>query len=207
VAGVRRELGLKPGDYGIGVIARLEPQKGHRHLFAAVAALREAIPQLRLVVVGEGSLRASLEQLAQSLQLGSRIVFAGSRRDVPLLNAAMDVIVLPSLWEGLPIALLESMALGRTVIATKVGGVPEVIEHEVNGLLTPPGDALALAAAIQRCWQDRHMAGALASAAFRQVRDKFTIEANAAKVLAVYREQVRGSPEGVPREVPSAGLG
>lgn len=100
----------------------------------------------------------------------------------------MNVVVVPSLWEGLPIALLESMALGRTVVATNVGGVPEVIEDQGNGLLAPPQNAPALAEAVYRCWRHPDLADSLAAAAARTIAGGYSIQDNARRTLAVYRQ-------------------
>jgi glycosyltransferase involved in cell wall biosynthesis len=204
LTGIRRELGIKPEDYVIGVIARLEPQKGHRYLIEAVAALRQEIPHLRLLIVGEGSLRSALEQQACSSGLSSQIIFTGGRRDIAALNLIMDLVVLPSLWEGLPIALLESLALGRTVIATNVGGVSEVIHDQANGLLAPPKNAFALANTIRRCWENPDLAHTMAMAGLHTVKDRFSIRNNANKVIALYN-QMMGNKSAVTSDLVSAG--
>lgn len=191
VGGIRRELGAGQNEFVVGVIGRLETQKGHSYLFQAIAALKDEIPDLKLWVIGEGSLRESLERLAGELGLSAKITFAGVRRDMRLVYAALDLVVMPSLWEGLPITLLEAMACRRPIVATTVGGIPEVIAHEKSGLLVPPRDVPALAAGLKCCHRERQFTQSLASAAFETVTNEFSIEQNAEKLLALYDELVQ----------------
>jgi len=187
---LRGELGLRPNDFVIGVIGRLEKQKGHRHLFEALAILKEDVADWRLLVVGEGALRQALEELAERLGLSSQVSFAGVRRDMRMIYAASDVVVLPSLWEGLPLVLLEAMAARRPVVGTRVGGVPEVLRHKETGFLVPPGDSAALCAAIKRCYLERERAEAMAEAAYQWVGSNCSIETNARQLLTVYNKLI-----------------
>jgi glycosyltransferase involved in cell wall biosynthesis len=164
--------------------ARLTDQKGLPHLLHAVASLDDVF----LAVAGDGPDRDELEALAADLGLTERIVFLGHRRDVPALLAAADVVVLPSLWEGLPLALLEAMASGTPVISTRVGGIPELIVSGCNGLLVEPGDSAALAAAIRELLDDRDLAGRFARRAAADVADRFSASAMADKVMTIYDE-------------------
>jgi glycosyltransferase involved in cell wall biosynthesis len=189
VAAVRRELQTDSQAFPIGVVGRLELQKGHPCLFHALASIQEEVPHLRLWIVGEGTQLPVLQKLAADLQIASKITFCGVRRDMREVYAAADLVVMPSLWEGLPIALLEAMAAQRPVIATSVGGIPEVIQHEVNGLLVPPQDSQALAAAIHRCYCNRDFARRLGQSAAHAVRHDFSIERHAQKIMAVYRQR------------------
>lgn len=187
---IRRELGAGQNEFVVGVIGRLETQKGHSYLFQAIAALKDEIPDLRLWVIGEGSLRESLERLAGELGLSSKITLTGVRRDMRSVYAALDLVVMPSLWEGLPITLLEAMACQRPILATTVGGIPEVITDEKNGLLIPPKNVPALIVALKRCHRERQFTQSLANAAFETVTNEFSIDHNAQKLLALYEELV-----------------
>jgi glycosyltransferase involved in cell wall biosynthesis len=147
-SGVRRELGAAPGEFLVGTAVVLSEQKGVRHLLDAARLVRAADPSIRFVVAGDGPLRPELERTAAALGLDGAVRFLGYRSDVPALIAALDAYVLPSLWEGLPLALLEALAGGKPIVATHVGGNPEVVEDGENGLLVPPRDPDALARAI-----------------------------------------------------------
>ena len=152
-AATRRELGLRDNQKVIGTVCRLvEPKKGLRFLLQAMAVLARKYgqPPCQLLIVGDGPSRHELELLREQLDLSSWVVFAGSRRDIPRVLHALDVFVLPSLYEGFGIALLEAMAAGKPVIATAVGGIPEFVLSGETGLLVEPGNVQALADAIDR---------------------------------------------------------
>ncbi len=147
---VRADLGIPPDAPLVGVVARLEPEKGHRHLLAAWPAIQAAAPDAWLVIVGEGSEADALR--AQAAALGGsasrRVVFTGRREDIAALTAELSVAVLPSLREAQGISILEAMARCVPVVASAVGGVPEVITSGVDGILVPPADPVALASAV-----------------------------------------------------------
>ena len=147
----REELGLREGGPVVGTVCRLvEPKKGLSVLLQAMVLLRGAGDDrgCQLLIVGEGPARDSLESLSQQLGVSSWIRFAGSRRDVPRILPLLDLFVLPSLYEGFGIAILEAMAAGKPVVATTVGGIPEFVVPGETGLLVEPGNAAALADAI-----------------------------------------------------------
>ncbi|MEY2432683.1 MAG: hypothetical protein QOC92_2408, partial [Acidimicrobiaceae bacterium] len=179
---VRAELsGDTPGPLVV-MVARLDPDKGHRHLLAAAAML----PDVRLVFAGDGPERGALEAFARELGVDDRVRFLGHRNDVPQLLAACDVMALPSAFEGLPISVLEAMAAGTPVVASNIGGVDEVVQNNLTGLLVHPGDAPALAAAIRRLVEDPGQAARLADAARARVADEFSATTMARRVAAVY---------------------
>ena len=132
---------MEPGSQIVGVVARLEPEKGHPTLLEAWPAVLRAVPDAYLLIVGEGSRRDALEAQARELRIAHRVVFTGRRDDVPAVTAALDVAVLPSYREAQGLTILEAMALSRPVVASNVGGIPEMIEDGVTGLLVPPHDA------------------------------------------------------------------
>ena len=200
------EYGFAEGAQLVGVVARLEPEKGHRTLLDAWPAVLELVPEARLLIIGEGSLRDELEQQAEQLGLlgeacsgehcvgtrrarpGAQVVFTGLRDDVPAVTAALDVAVLPSYREAQGLAILEAMALRRPVVATAVGGVPEMIEHERSGLLVPPHDVPALAQAITRLLTDHPLADTLARTGHDLALARFSLTAMIASVAALYEE-------------------
>jgi glycosyltransferase involved in cell wall biosynthesis len=209
------EYGFAEGTPLIGVVARLEPEKGHATLLEAWPQVVAEVPEARLLVIGEGSLREQLESQADRLGLlgeecegdacvgtrgarpGARVIFTGNRDDVPAVTAALDVAVLPSYREAQGLAILEAMALRRPVVATRVGGIPEVIEDGKTGLLVPPHDADALAAAIVRLLTDHPLADTLARAGHDLVYDRFCIERMVESIEAIYDA---GASEVVARE-------
>jgi len=174
-AAVRAELGLGPGARPIGVAARMTAQKGHAHLLDALPAVLARVPAVVCVLIGDGPLRARLEARARALGVAARCRFTGARADVADLVAALEVVVLPSRSEGLPFALLEAMALGKPVVATTVGGCPEVVEDGRTGWLVPPGDAPALAGAVLRLLEDAPAARAMGARGAARVRAEFSL--------------------------------
>lgn len=149
----RERNGFASGDLLMVSVARLEPQKNPLGLLEAFAAAGVGA-SCRLLLAGDGSLRRETEAKAAALGIAERVRFLGARTDVAEMLAACDLFVLASDWEGSPVSILEAMASGLPVIATAVGGVPELVEDGVSGLLAPPGDAVALAAALRRLASD-----------------------------------------------------
>jgi glycosyltransferase involved in cell wall biosynthesis len=200
------EYGFPEGTPLVGVVARLEPEKGHATLIEAWRLVLERVPEARLLIVGEGSHRETLEAQADGLGLlgeqcepdrcvgtrkarpGAKILFTGLRDDVPNVTAALDVAVLPSYREAQGLAILEAMALRRPVVATRVGGVPEMIESGRTGLLVPPRDAQTLAEAIVRLLIDHPLADTLARAGHDFVIANFSVEHMVRAVSAIYEE-------------------
>jgi glycosyltransferase involved in cell wall biosynthesis len=146
----RQAFGWDGSHFVVGTVARLERIKGLDHLIEAAETIAEAIPQARFLVVGDGPQREDLLSQVHHLGLGERFVFAGLRSDIPQILPALDLFVLPSLSEALGIAAIEALASGVPVVASRVGGVPEVVIHGETGLLVPPGDAGQLAQAVSR---------------------------------------------------------
>jgi glycosyltransferase involved in cell wall biosynthesis len=167
-------------------IARLDAQKGLGYLMEAARLVPEAV----FVVAGEGPERRSLEAQARQLGVSRQIVWLGYRDDIANLLACSDLFVLPSLYEGLPIALLEAMAAGRPVVASAIGGVNEVIVHEQNGLLVPPADALALVGAIRTLLADPALAQRLARAGRACVAEHFSVARMVAQLTDCYEDLV-----------------
>ena len=171
-------------------VGRLHPQKGHRVLLDAMAAARQAGAQLSLLVAGEGAERAALEAQAGALGLPGHVRFAG-RRDVLPLLAAADVFVFPSLYEAVGIALLEAMACARPVVASRTGGIPEVVEDGVSGILVTPGDALGLARVLATLERDPERRRRLGKAA-RARAEAFDIRSTVRSLEALYEEVAPG---------------
>jgi glycosyltransferase involved in cell wall biosynthesis len=170
-------------------VARLDPQKGLDTLLRAAAAF----PAAYVAVAGDGPEREPLEREAERLGISARVRFLGSRNDVPALLAASDAFVLPSLFEGTPLALLEAMAAGRPIVASAIPGVDELVADGETALLVPPGDADALANALRRVAGDAELRQRLGAAARARADEMFSVEASTARVEALYRTLLEGS--------------
>jgi glycosyltransferase involved in cell wall biosynthesis len=164
--------------------ARLHEQKGLRYLLDAVPH----VPGARFVLAGEGPERESLEAQSEGQGISSRVSFLGARSDVPALLEGCDVFVLPSLYEGLPLSVLEAMAAGKPVVATRIGGTDEAVVDGETGLLVPPRDSRALAAALTTLLADPARARAMGEAGRERVRRRFSSERMVADVTCVYEE-------------------
>lgn len=151
---LRQCLGFAENDPVLAMIGRLNPQKGHRVLLEAMPLVHAEFPAARLVCIGEGELRGELEARVRELGLKDTVRFVGYPRDIRDWLALSDFTVLPSLYEGMPAVAIESLAAGRTVVATAVGGTPEVVIDGDTGLTVPPAEPRALAAAICRLLRD-----------------------------------------------------
>jgi len=181
---MRTSLGLSADMKVAGVIARLTEQKGHRFLFEALAA--PPLADVHLLVVGDGELREALRADAGRLGLASRVHFLGARRDLGELLAAVDVFVMPSLWEGLPLSLILAMGAALPVVATSVAGIPEVVVDGEAGWLVPPGDSAALARALTDVFADPARAASIGRAARDWVRPRFGVEEYVNAVAGLY---------------------
>lgn len=182
---LRRELGLD-GKFVIGAVASFQPAKGHAHLLTAARDLVGAIPNLALLLVGDGDRRAA-EARAREYGLIDRVVFAGFRRDVSACIRAMDVVVHPSLSEAFCQAIIEGMAAERPVVATNVGSASDVVTDGVNGLLVPPADPGAIAAAVTRLQREPALGRRMAEAARQSVTRRFSLERMVAEQVACYQ--------------------
>ena len=143
-----------------------------------------------LMLVGDGTERAALEKQAASLGIRDRVTFCGTRRDLGNLLPAMDVFALPSLWEGLPLALILAMGAARPVVATRIAGIPEVVVDGESGLLVPPGDAVAIGTALARLCADPAERRRMGDTAREAVRDRFGADAYARSVTDLYEELI-----------------
>jgi L-malate glycosyltransferase len=178
---------LSPQTRLIVTIANMHnAAKGHRELLDAIARVRSRNPNAKFVLVGDGEERFKIEEAAEDLGVRDTVLFLGQRADIPELLACCDVFVLPSRAEGLPNSLLEAMAAGLPVIATAVGGVPEVIENGVSGLLVPPGDSASLADAVLRVLHDANFADQLARAGRECARVRFAFDRAITELVSFY---------------------
>jgi glycosyltransferase involved in cell wall biosynthesis len=169
-----QSLGLAGGAPVVGIVGTLRPVKGHATFVRAAAEIHKARPDVRFLIVGEGPVRDELDRLAADLGVAGAIVFAGVRTDIPDLLALIDVLALPSRSESLPNAVLEAMACGRPVVATRVGGTPELVADGETGFLVEPEDFACLARQILRVLNDPALAARMGAAARRKAVGEFS---------------------------------
>lgn len=181
--------GRRPPEGGrilVGTAARLAPQKGLPVFIRAAAILADRFPRMQFLIAGSGPERPALEDLARRLGLSGRLSFPGYCKQLPDTLARIDIFVLPSLSEGQSITLLQAMAAGCTAVASRIGGVPEVIEDGLTGRLVPPGNAEALASVIAELAGDPEQARRLAAAGEKRVAARFTVQQMLAQTAAIY---------------------
>lgn len=183
----KKALGFSAGTTLIGTVASLTVEKGHRILIAAFRHVLKNYANLRLILVGDGNERTNIEILVRDLGLTGKVVFAGVRRDIPQVLRALDIFVLPSFKEGLPMALLEAMAARLPVVATHVGAIPTVIRHRQNGLLVEPGDEGALAAALGEYLADCGVAANIAETGFQTIVHSYSSGIMTGRYVDCYR--------------------
>lgn len=192
----RRELGLPAETPLVVSVGRLSPEKDQAGLLKACAELRGRLPDLRLLILGEGPQRQALSDLARELGLADRVELAGDHHDVPRYLAAADVFALNSRSEGISISLLEAMASGLPVVATRVGGNPEVVQEGHSGLLVPAASPPLLARALGRVLQNPALASSLGRAAEERVRAHFSLQSMAQAYAELYRSLSAGGGGG-----------
>lgn len=184
---LKRSLGIEQGEHIITHVARLMPPKGHRTLLQAVHRLAAgAHPHFKLLLVGDGLLRDELTELCQALGISDKVVFLGSRPDIPEILAVTDIFVLPSLWEGTSLALLEAMASGRSILATDIPGNRAVIQHGYNGYLVPKADPEALARGLAFLLSNPDVASRLAINAQTTAEERFDIRKTVAELMELW---------------------
>ncbi len=175
-ASARRARAKSTGRRVITTVANLRPGKGHDVLLKAAARVIRRVPDVRFQIVGDGARRQELEQQASTLRISAQVSFLGHREDVPALLAQSDMFVFPSFMEASPNAVIEAMAAGLPIVATRVGGIPEVIEHEDSGVLVAPGDDRALAAGILRLIERPELATQLGESARQAIEARFSFD-------------------------------
>jgi glycosyltransferase involved in cell wall biosynthesis len=189
-ARARFEVGLDDDAPVVGAVAVLRPQKGLDVLVRAIPEVVAAVPNVRVVVAGEGPERGALEALAAELGVSDHLMLLGQRGDVPDLLAAFDVAVVSSRFEGSPLATMEYMDAGLAVVATKVGGMPDLIEDGVNGRLVEPEDPAGLAAALVELLQDPARAREMGERGRERRRAEFSLDGTVRRLEAMYEELV-----------------
>ncbi len=185
----REQLGVGGDEFAVGVVGRLTAVKGIDVFLESARLIAQANPAARFVVIGDGPLRRTLERQAGGQGLSGRVIFLGHRDDAARIVGALDLLMIPSRSEGIPMVLLEALASGTPVVASRVGGIPEVVEDRRHGLLCAPGDADALAQACMKLMGDRDAARTLASAGLRRVEEKFSASLMASRYAEIYQQR------------------
>ena len=187
---LRQNLDIHPDAPVLISVGRLSRQKGHRYLLAAIPGVLACFPQAVLLIVGDGPQRADLEQQARHLGVETSVRFLGTRDDVYHLLAAADVFVLPSVSEGMPMALLEALGMGVAVVASNLTGIADVIEDGRHGLLTTPGKPDSLAHAVNRLLEDDALRADLSESGKQLVRQEYTVDRMCERYESLFQESM-----------------
>ncbi|MBT8439612.1 MAG: glycosyltransferase family 4 protein [Gammaproteobacteria bacterium] len=186
-AKLRKQLAIAPDTFVVGTVTRLEPQKAVHVLIKGFSLFTQKHPEVQLLIAGDGYLHNQLELLTEKLDVHEQVHFLGWRDDVRELLTVFDVFALSSRWEGLPIAILEAMSGRCPVISTSIGGIPEMIESELDGLLVPEDDDEMLFQALQRVYQNQALAERLAKNALNSFENKFSMARMIKQHEALYK--------------------
>ena len=190
IARAKRSLGIHRGDL-VGTMGRLSSVKGQKFLIEAMKEIVSKSKDTRCLIIGGGREEAALKDLAKSLGLENRVIFTGAAyMDIPLYLACMDIFVLPSIEEGLGLALLEAMSLGIPCVASATGGIRDIVNDGVNGILTPVGDSLSIANAVLKILNDKSLAKNMSKSSMNFVKGRFSIEAMADNMMDLYERVI-----------------
>ena len=183
---VRKDLGIAPDVPVLGMIARFHPVKGHRFFLEAAKTISRVRPDCRFLLVGSGQYRSEVEAMVKQLGLREQVIFTGYREDIVDVLHSLDILVISSLSEGFGLTAIEAMAMKVPVVATRVGGLPEIIKHGSNGILVPPAEGQAIAQAVLDLLANPEDSRAMAARAFEHVRENFSVEIMAKNTEQLY---------------------
>lgn len=186
----KKGFGIKPDEKVVGVVAKLWEGKGHETILEAAPQIIKEIPDAKFLFVGEGYLRERLEARVREMGLSDQVIFTGFRTDIPEVTAIFDVAVLASFFEGMGRVLLEAMVLGKPVVATKVGGIVDVVKEGETGILVPPRDPIALAKAVITLLKDEELTRKMGKAGKERIDERFTAKRMVEKIGQVYDELI-----------------
>jgi glycosyltransferase involved in cell wall biosynthesis len=184
-SGSRAALGIAPGTMAVGTVTRLMPSKGNEYLVAAVPEIVARHPTARVFIAGEGELEAALRAQAEALGLSDRLTFLGFQRDVAAVLSAYDIVVFPSLWEGTPLTVFETLAMGKPIVASDADGLLDVLRDGQDALIVPKRNAAALADGVSKVIEEPELGARLAAAA-RQTGTRYDIQAFVNKMERLY---------------------
>jgi glycosyltransferase involved in cell wall biosynthesis len=202
---IRAELGIPATAPLVGAVGLLRPEKAYQVLVRAAAQLRASQPEVQILIVGDGPERAALQRLAEELGVMDTVRFVGRRTDVPDILSVLDIAVCCSDSEGSPLSVMEYMQAGLPVVATRVGGIPDLIEPDVHGLLVPRGDSTALASALAELLAAPERARAMGTRAAERQRAEFDIDVLVRRIEGIYLDLLAGrAPEDFTKASPTA---
>ena len=190
IEGKKQEFGIKPDDLVVGVVSKLWEGKGHKQILEAAKNVINKVPNVKFLFVGEGYLRGELEALTQQLGLSDYVIFTGFRTDIPEVTATFDIAILASFFEGLGRVLLEAMVLNKAVIATRVGGIVDVVDDGKTGILVPPGDSTAFAEAMITLLSDEEIRMGMGRAGREKIDAKFSAKTMVDQIEKVYGDLI-----------------
>jgi len=185
---LRREFSFAPDDFLVGFVTQLSDNKGHKYLIQISKHLREHTPKIKIIIVGEGPLQMELNKKVKEIQGKDVVFFLGFREDIPQILNSLDVFVHSSYHKGLGSIIMDAMACRLPVVATRVGGIPEMVDHQKTGLVVPPQRPKSLAKAIIKMYEDRELAHLLGQRGYEHVHKKFSAESMASKTIDLYEE-------------------
>jgi len=185
---IKKEFGFLPGHLVVGAVAKLWEGKGHLDILEAAQYIINEVPNVKFLFVGEGPLRARLEREVASKHLESYVVFAGFRKDIPEITSIFDVAVLVSSFEGLGRVLLEAMILGKPVVATRVGGIPEIVHDGENGFLVSAGDPYPLASCVIKLLKDEKLRKTMGDTGRKMIDERFCSDKMVEDISKLYTE-------------------
>lgn len=183
---MRREIGIADKELLVGTIGRIVWGKGFEYLLKSIPEIIKTLPQSKILIVGDGPLRAEMEALGERLKIGKNIIFTGFRSDIKEILSALDLLIIPSLSEGFPMVTLEAMAMAKPIIATNIDGIAEQITDGVDGILVPPKDPSALAKAAIQVLNDKKLAVTIGLSARKRVEQEFSVEKMVVETEKVY---------------------
>ena len=189
----KEEFGIRPDELVVGVVAKLWEGKGHECVLKAVKDVIKKVPNVRFMFVGEGYLYRSLKELRDKLGLADYVIFTGFRKDIPEITSIFDVAVLASYFEGLGRVILEAMVCGKPVVATKVGGIVDIVEDAVTGLLVPPNNQVALSGALVKLLSNEDLRKKIGENAKKRIDERFSSQAMVDKIHLLYNSLIKQS--------------
>ena len=188
---IKDKLSIRPNEYAVGMIGRLEPIKGPKYFVEAAALVAGDLNNVKFLIIGEGSLRRKLERYAETLGIREKCIFTGWREDAPAIMSILDILVLPSLNEAVGMVLIEAQSKGIPVVASRTGGIPEVVRDNHSGILVSPGSPDELAEAIKRLLKDERMRKQMGDNGQDWVKGKFGAEAMVEAISDLYAKTIK----------------
>ncbi len=185
---IRKRWGIGPDEAVIGIVSKLWEGKGHRVLIESFKTVKKEIPGARLIIVGEGYLYDSLKTLVERLGLENSVLFTGFQSDIPEIITTFDVVVLPSFFEGMGRVLLEGMAMEKPLVASNVGGIPDLVKDGINGILIAPGEVDELSDALLKLLKDQGLANKMGKEGRKMVSDRFSAKTMVDSIQHLYLE-------------------